>query len=443
MGKGADQMRPYEPDNANAENTDTPSAAWQGDATDNASMSASAVARQDVDYSYNSSIDMVDSADGSEIDPENSAAEPADSISRDDEGAVSTTPSPAIQYVREVPADTIDVTPRDAQSPSKDTGGGSKASTADNTDDPEAIRADIEQTRSQMSATIDAIQERLNPQSLVDQAKGAVREATIGRVENMVTEVRNSAQDAGNGLLATIKENPVPAALAAIGIGWLYMKSRNNTQNNYRYQPYDRYNGYNNYDNYNQGNYGRYDAGGRYGYPAMDTDYNRSGGPSDMIGNARDKAGDLAGGALDKAGDLAGKVGGTVGDAAGQARDKVGDVAGSVGDAAGGLVGNAQQKVGDMGTNLQYGASRAQNTLQRMINENPLAVGGAALVFGAAIGMLLPETEPEHRLMGEAKDNVMDKAQAVAQDTMDKVSRVAEQVGNTVQQEAQSQGLTS
>src|SRR3954451_7452767 len=44
-------------------------------------------------------------------------------------------------------------------------------------DETEAIRADIEQTRTELTVTIDAIQEKLNPQNLVDQAKDTVREA--------------------------------------------------------------------------------------------------------------------------------------------------------------------------------------------------------------------------------------------------------------------------
>src|SRR5262249_34797245 len=158
-----------------------------------------------------------------------------------------------------------------------------------------AIRADIEHTRSHMSTTIDAIQDKLNPQNLVDQAKGAVREATIGRVENMVSDVRNTAQDAGNGFLETIKENPVPAALAAIGIGWLFMKSRNNAQNRYRYDSYNYYD-----------NYGRYGADDRYAPSGRHND--RPGGPGEMIGNAQDKIGDATRQVGQKVGDTAGQV---------------------------------------------------------------------------------------------------------------------------------------
>lgn len=52
-------------------------------------------------------------------------------------------------------------------------------------DDIEGTRAQIEQTREQMAATIDAIQEKLDPQNLKAQAVQTLRTATIGKVEEL------------------------------------------------------------------------------------------------------------------------------------------------------------------------------------------------------------------------------------------------------------------
>ena len=38
---------------------------------------------------------------------------------------------------------------------------------------------------------------------------------------------------------------------------------------------------------------------------------------------------------------------------------------------------------------------RAQNGLQRLMRQNPLLVGAAAMLVGAAVGAALPETEKE------------------------------------------------
>jgi hypothetical protein len=264
----------------------------------------------------------------------------------------------------------------------------------------------------------------------------------------MVSDVRQTAQEASSGFLDTVKENPIPAALAAVGIGWLFMKNRSRG-NDYRHDynnSYDRYTQAGAYrDSGGNAGYSGYERFGpsgqaeRYRYGSGGYDYARGGGQENVLERVQDKAGDVA----DKAGDVASKVGNAVGSTAGQVRDTLGDVAGTVGDTAGNVAGTIQQRAGDIGSGVQYGAQRAQNQLQRMLYENPLAVGGVALAIGAAIGMMLPETEPEQKLMGEARDTVLEKAQNVAQDTLDKVSRVAQEVGNTAKEEARKQDLTS
>jgi uncharacterized protein YprB with RNaseH-like and TPR domain len=46
----------------------------------------------------------------------------------------------------------------------------------------EQLRAEIEDTRADMSQTINEIQERLSPEHLMGQVKETVRDATIGKV---------------------------------------------------------------------------------------------------------------------------------------------------------------------------------------------------------------------------------------------------------------------
>jgi len=135
---------------------------------------------------------------------------------------------------------------------------------------PAEIRGEIEQTRSEMSTTIDAIQQKLNPEVIkaqvqeavqerveevkehvqevvqehieeargqvedaiterVEGVKSQVREATVGRVETMVSNVSDSMsgmRGSGNTLLDTIQANPVPTALAGLGLGWFVANRR-------------------------------------------------------------------------------------------------------------------------------------------------------------------------------------------------------------------------
>ena len=77
------------------------------------------------------------------------------------------------------------------------------------------------------------------------------------------------------------------------------------------------------------------------------------------------------------------------------------------------------------GHQAKESALRAGRGLQHLVYENPLAVGAAAVMIGAAVGLALPRTRIEHEYMGEASEKLVDKAQQVARDAMDKVKTVA------------------
>ena len=71
-----------------------------------------------------------------------------------------------------------------------------------------------------------AIQEKLSPQNIREKAVESVRAATIGRVEDVADDAKWKVKGVGNDVFETIKRNPAPAVLAAVGLGWLFMESR-------------------------------------------------------------------------------------------------------------------------------------------------------------------------------------------------------------------------
>jgi ElaB/YqjD/DUF883 family membrane-anchored ribosome-binding protein len=85
---------------------------------------------------------------------------------------------------------------------------------------------------------------------------------------------------------------------------------------------------------------------------------------------------------------------------------------------------------------------RAPGQIQRMIQDRPLTAAAVAASLGAAVGLWLPPTQAENRLMGAAHEQVMSRAQDIASETMDKVQDVAQEVRTTVKEEAQAKGLT-
>src|SRR4051794_5388501 len=72
----------------------------------------------------------------------------------------------------------------------------------------EEIRAEMEATRAEMSQTIDAIQERLAPEELKDQAK----DAALDVAEQVTTHVREALQDAAESAKQAVRDATIGRA---------------------------------------------------------------------------------------------------------------------------------------------------------------------------------------------------------------------------------------
>ncbi|MGN6562460.1 MAG: DUF3618 domain-containing protein [Thermomicrobiales bacterium] len=347
-------------------------------------------------------------------------------------------------------------------------------------EDTAHIRQDIAQTRAEMGDTIDAIQHRLDPEAIGEQAKdtasditaqakeaarevvehalseartharemvqettthvkAAVREATIGKVEAMVHTANDATNEARYSMMETIKQNPVPAILAGIGLGWLYINSRSaaargttdsRTAWSAQYnQPSARYHPYQAPDHGNAMPGDRNPVG-----TAMDRVQTTAGTMADRAGNTMSQMGD-------KAGDVTSQFGETASNLASQAGDTAGNLASQVTDTASNFASQTRAVASDFADQAQHQAYRLEDRFQQTLHDNPLAVGAAALVLGTAVGLALPMTRKENELMGETRDSAMDKMQSVAQETIEKAGHVADKVQATAKEEAQRQGL--
>jgi len=301
------------------------------------------------------------------------------------------------------------------------------------------IRSDIEQTRAEMSETIDALQEKLDPARIAQQVKEeirdrageayesakesvkeTVRDATIGRVERIVANVKDqfsgSPYRAGDdyretrsSLMQTVRDNPFATALIGVGVGMLWMKRRSQSYGS----RYDMDRGSYGGDRYVVGQedfYSSRRAGDRY-YAGRG--YYAGAGERESSGLA-DKASDVADAAREKVSDVADAAR----DAAHRATDAVSSAASRVAD-------TTREQAQYVAREARYRANEAGDMFERALEERPMAVGIAALALGALVGMALPETRVENRYMGETRDNLVENAKSVAQDTVQKAQRVA------------------
>ncbi len=336
---------------------------------------------------------------------------------------------------------------------------------------PSDRASDIEQTRADMSETIEAIQERLAPERLTDEAKeavdhavqevkttaqelgelasvaaleaidhavkeaqaalpavseqaksiaqetvshaieeaktavrelgaqasAAVRDATVGKVERMASTTGQTTKSFSSRVITTVKQNPGPAALTGLGLGWLMVNGR---------------------------------SAGTQRQTTSSVGSQMSGGGD----QGQEKAGQVAGQVQEKAG----QIQGVAGDIAGQVQDTASTVTDQAQETAGKVADQTQQTMGQLAGQVQQLPGRFQHLLE----ENPLAVGIVAVALGGAAALIIPETQREHQLMGEARDNLIDRAQTGAQDVVEKVQRVTEEAGEAAGKEARLQGLS-
>ena len=257
-------------------------------------------------------------------------------------------------------------------------------SSDDYDENTEQIRAEIEDTRAEMSQTINEIQERLSPEHLMGQVKETVREATIGKVERVMDKVgetiggvaepaREVMDRAGTAIKETgrtvgnsVWRNPIPVALIGLGVGMLVMR--------------------------------RYRVGNGYDYETRGTTprYRRP----NTLGQMQNET-----------------TGSTTGSTLGQVRETASDLATRSTEALSGL-----------GTRAKDTASTLSTRFGQVLRENPLAVGAVAVAAGTAVGLVLPSTRFESEYIGEASERLVDRAEDVARGALDKVQSVAHEM---------------
>ena len=86
------------------------------------------------------------------------------------------------------------------------------------------IRSQIEQTRAEMSETIDAIQSRLNPKRVLTDARAAVTDAAVGRVRHLTQRTYGP----GGDVWQKVRDNPLPVVLIASAAAGLLLLAMTN-----------------------------------------------------------------------------------------------------------------------------------------------------------------------------------------------------------------------
>jgi len=240
-------------------------------------------------------------------------------------------------------------------------------------------------------------------------AKQAVRAATLGRVEDLATNIGDKMNETRDTLVDTVRNNPIPAALTGIGLVWLLMnrskssKARGESQSN--------------------------------------------GDAWDGVKQAVNGAGAAVSGAGHQISDAAGKALGQASDAAGNALHGASETAMGLvqgaSETASHLAEQASDAAASVAKGAQQGVKRVEAGFQTQLQDNPIALGAAALAIGAVVGFSLPRTEREDQFMGETRDRLLHQAGDVAHEAAASVSQAAEKALQTVKDSTQSPGASA
>lgn len=291
-------------------------------------------------------------------------------------------------------------------------------------DDPAAIRAEIDETRSRMSETLDELGERLNPTVVKERVKDTIREATIGRVEHMARNAADKVNDTGRGMADTIRDNPIPAAMVGVGLAWLLLNGRRADSGHvakYRYY---------------QGR--EWDAADEY-------EEGEELGASGKVERVRERASEIAGTVRSKTKEKAGELADRAQQMAGTVKERAHDVAGRVNERAHDVAGRVNERAHDVAGSVAETSRRQARRMEDLFYENPLAIGAVTLAAGFAVGLGAPRTDVEVRLMGDARDKVVDRVRGMAEEKKEQAQHVAERVieegKESLKEAARSEGL--
>jgi ElaB/YqjD/DUF883 family membrane-anchored ribosome-binding protein len=81
-------------------------------------------------------------------------------------------------------------------------------------------------------------------------------------------------------------------------------------------------------------------------------------------------------------------------------------------------LGSMRDRAGQVTDAARSQLDRAKSGIDYLVHEQPLALGAVGLAIGALLGAAAPRTRVEEQVMGEASQNITQKAKEVAESTM-------------------------
>ena len=102
------------------------------------------------------------------------------------------------------------------------------------------------------------------------------------------------------------------------------------------------------------------------------------------------------------------------------------------------MINDTGDRVSDLGHDLRKHADRAREGAIDTYEQNPLIMGAGALALGLLLGLAVPTTRAENKVMGETSDELARRARRLGKDALNKGQEVAQKVIETARTEARN-----
>jgi ElaB/YqjD/DUF883 family membrane-anchored ribosome-binding protein len=271
---------------------------------------------------------------------------------------------------------------------------------------PAEIEEEIELARAEIDDTLDAIQRKLSPGQLLDQA--------VDQFRGWRQSGGETASEYVAAMDEAVRRNPIAATLVGVGLGWLMLSSG---------EP-RRYTGAAERRNVD---YTRTDAlRGEYGGGGLGESLEEWGEET------AERAGGMARRARERMGEMASKARERMrgaGESLREGRERMGEMGEDLrarGSHYGEMGHDLRGRSHELGRMARDQAERARSSLGQLLEEQPLVIGALGLAIGAMVAASLPATRREDELFGEARDDLMDRASETASEQAERARQAAE-----------------
>ncbi len=252
--------------------------------------------------------------------------------------------------------------------------------------DPATLEREIDQTRADMDQTLGALERKFSPGQLLDQAMGLVK-------ENGGEFVTNLGQ--------SIRDNPMPALVTAVGLAWM-VASSNRPRSSTAVDFNDSYELERDIDG---------------------AEFDETNDDQGLLSNVGERAKASVEGAVAVAGQGVRAVAEGAREKLARSRQKLTRSRGAVESGMRTTTDTAQAQ-----------AQRVREGFNTLLTEQPLVVGALGIAVGALIGAALPTTEQEDRLLGPIRDKTLSEVKERGAESYNQVRESVSRVGEEAKQ---------